>query len=117
MWNKPSEAELNKLPKLYATENILSKEKLIQMHFFIGGSDWYAAEYCPEDKLFFGFAILNEDYEMAEWGYFSLQELSELKVSFLEVDRDLHWTPTQAQNIRAICKAEGWNEEVVKQVK
>ena len=117
MWNKPSEAQLQKLPRLYETENVPLKEKMIHMHFFMGGSDWWAVEFCPTDRLFWGFVILNQDEMNAEWGLFSLQELSELKVSFLEVDRDLHWTPTQAQNIRAICKAEGWNKEVVKQVK
>lgn len=117
MWNKPSVNELDKLPRFYSTEEVPFKEKLIVMHFFMGGSDWFAAEYDPEEQTFFGFVILNQDYDMAEWGYFSLQELSELKVSYLEVDRDLHWTPTQAQNIAAICKAEGWKREVVNQVK
>ena len=117
MWNKPSVDELSKLPKPYSTEGVPLREKLIVMHFFMGGSDWFAAEYDPEEQIFFGFVILNQDYEMAEWGYFSLQELSELKVSYLEVDRDLYWTPTQAQSIAAICKAEGWKKEVVNQVK
>ncbi|UCH12968.1 MAG: DUF2958 domain-containing protein, partial [Candidatus Omnitrophota bacterium] len=72
---------------------------MIHMHFFIGGCDWYAAEYDRASQTFFGFAILNNDYDMAEWGYFSLQELCDLKVKFLEVDRDLYWIPTQAKNI------------------
>jgi len=86
------------------------KEKIIVMHFFIGGCDWYAAEYSPEEKCFFGFAILNGDLDMAEWGYFSLKELSELKVQFLEVDRDLHFTLAKAKNIENIRKAQGWQE-------
>ena len=80
------------------------------MHFFIGGCDWYAAEYYPEEKLFFGFAILNNDLQNAEWGYFSLQELSDLKIKFLEVDRDLHFTPCKAMEIEKIRMAEGWQE-------
>lgn len=107
MWNKPTAEELAKLPAFYSTEGVALKEKLIVMHFFIGGCDWYAAEYSPEEQCFFGFAILNEDYEMAEWGYFSLQELSDLKVKFIEVDRDLHWKPQKAIEIEKICKAEG----------
>lgn len=108
MWNKPTEKQLSKIPAFYSTEEVPLKEKIIHMHFFIGGCDWYAAEYDPEEQIFFGFAILNNDYDMAEWGYFSLQELSELKVKFLEVDRDLHFTPTQAKNIEKIRKAERW---------
>jgi len=37
---------------------------------FTGGCDWYITEFDGDD-LFFGFAILNSDYEMAEWGYIS----------------------------------------------
>lgn len=117
MWNKPSAAELEKLPRFYSTEEVSLKEKIIVMHFFLGGCDWYAAEYDPEEKIFFGFAILNDDLEMAEWGYFSLQELSELKVSYLEVDRDLHFPPRKAVEIERIRKAQCWKEEVANQVK
>lgn len=109
MWNKPTEKELRRIPAVYSTENTSLKEKMIHAHFFIGGSDWYAAEYNPEEQLFFGFAILNNDDEMAEWGYFSLQELAELKIKFLEVDRDLHFDPIKAKDIERIRIAQGWN--------
>ena len=112
MWNNPSEEELKKLPGLYASEDVPLKEKTILMHFFIGGCDWFAAEYSPEEELFYGFAILNNDYEMAEWGYFSFRELCDLRVAFVEVDYDLHWTPGKAAEIEQICKAQGWGKEV-----
>jgi len=108
MWNKPSSDELAGIPVFYSSENVPLKEKVIHMHFFIGGCDWYAAEYDPESQCFFGFAILNEDYEMAEWGYFSLQELCGIKVECIEVDRDLHWNSKKACEIEKICKAERW---------
>ena len=108
MWNKPTEKQLSKMPAFYSTESISLKEKVIHMHFFIGGCDWYATEYSSEEQTFFGFAILNNDYEMAEWGYFSLKELSEIKVEFLEIDRDLHFTPAKAEDIENIRKAQGW---------
>lgn len=110
MWNKPSSEELAKIPAFYSSEEVPLKEKMIHMHFFIGGCDWYAAEYSSEERCFFGFAILNNDYEMAEWGYFSLQELSELKVEFIEIDRDLHFTPCKAIEIEKIRKAQGWEK-------
>lgn len=113
MWNKPTSVELSKIPGLYSAEHVPLKEKMIYMHFFIGGSDWYASEYEPKERLFFGFAILNNDLEMAEWGYFSLEELASLKVQFLEVDRDIHFTPTKAIDIENIRKAQGWEEGVV----
>ena len=108
MWNKPTREDFKAIPLLYSTENTPLKEKVIYEHFFIGGSDWYAAEYEPEKQLFFGFVILNNDLEMAEWGYFSFEELIDLKVSFLEIDRDLHFKPTKAENIERICEAQGW---------
>jgi hypothetical protein len=110
MWNKPTTEELSKIPALYSSEDVSLREKIIYMHFFIGGCDWYAAEYDPNERLFFGFAILNNDLEMAEWGYFSLEELSDLKVKFVEIDKDLHFTPCKAVDIENIRKAQGWEK-------
>ena len=106
MWNKPTEKQLRELPELYSSENIPIMEKVIHMHFFIGGSDWYAAEYEKESQDFFGFVILNNDYLMAEWGYFNFIELCELKVDFVEVDRDIHFLPTKANSIDKIKRAQ-----------
>ena len=109
MWNKPTEEELSKIPPFYATENIDCPDKIIHMHFFIGSSDWYVSEFDSENQMFFGFAILNADLQNAEWGYFSLQELCEIKIGgFLEIDRDLHFTPKKAKEIEKIREARGW---------
>jgi hypothetical protein len=107
MWNTPTNEELNKIPKLYETEKIKPADKLVYFHFFIGGSDWYITEYDPKEQLFFGFAILNNDNQNAEWGYISFRELKQLKVSFVEVDRDLHWDLRKASEIRQIAEAGG----------
>jgi len=108
MWNKPGPEDLAKIPAFYSTEEVPLKDKIIHMHFFIGGCDWYAAEYDSESRNFFGFAILNDDLEMAEWGYFNFKELCDLHVRFIEVDRDLHFAPKKAIEIERIRKAEGW---------
>ncbi|MFW9873890.1 MAG: DUF2958 domain-containing protein [Candidatus Thorarchaeota archaeon] len=109
MWNEPSQERLSKIPRLYETENIPLKEKLIYLHFFMGGCDWYIAEYDGED-LFFGFAVLNSDYDNAEWGYISFKELKELKLEWLEVDCVLeeYWEVRKASEIDTICKGSGW---------
>ncbi len=93
MWNRPTPEQLARLPRLYETENTPPEDKMIHQHYFIGGSDWYMAEYGPNDRLFFGYAILNADHQNAEWGYTSLDELADINVRGIEVDRDLHWTP------------------------
>ena len=103
MWNEPSDVELGKLPGLYETESTPLEDKIIQMHFFLGGCDWYAAEYGPADRLFFGYAILNHDHQNAEWGYFSLDEMRSVKTSQgYEIDRDLNWRPRPARMVDKI---------------
>ncbi len=103
MWNTPSKERLEKIPKLYETEHIPLKDKLIYLHFFIGDCDWYIAEYDGDD-LFWGYAILNNDHECAEWGYISFSELKEIRVGFLEIDCELeeYWQVRKASEIPRI---------------
>jgi len=103
MWNPPTDVELDAIPKLYGTKDIPLEEKVLHMHFFIGGSDWFYAEYNPGQRIAFGYAILNDDQQMAEWGYISHDELMEVKNKLgIEVDRDLHWKPKPAREIEKI---------------
>jgi hypothetical protein len=107
MWNEPTKEDLAKLPKLYETEDVPIKDKIVHMHFFLAGCDWFACEW--DGDRFFGYVVLNNDYQMAEWGYFSLSELKGIKVqSVFEIDRDLHWKPTEARHVDKICKGMGW---------
>ena len=111
MWNVPSKERLGKIPKLYETEHIPVEKKMIHLHFFIGGCDWYIAEYDGED-LFWGFAILNSDLQNAEWGYISFTELKEIKISgWLEIDceTDEAWRVKPASEVEAIRRAQGWS--------
>ena len=104
MWNEPSKERLAKIPKLYETENIPLPDKLIYLHFFIGGSDWYIAEYDGDD-LFWGYVVLNGDYVNAEWGYISFSELKEIKINgWLEVDCETEesWKIRKASQIQRI---------------
>jgi hypothetical protein len=113
MWNIPTEERLAKIPKLYDTEKVPLKEKLMHLHFFSGGCDWYIAEYDAENDLFWGFAILNSDYEMAEWGYISFKELKEIRINgMFEIDCELeeYWKPKKAIEIEKICIAQGWSK-------
>lgn len=96
-----------KIPPLYASENVPLKDKKIHEHFFLAGNDWYVAEYDPEDQLIFGYAILNGDYQNAEWGYVDYRELKDIKVHGFEIDRDLYWKPTKAGEIEKIVESGG----------
>ena len=106
MWSKPTQSDLDKIPKLYSTEETPIGDKIIHGHFFVGGCDWYISEFDGED-IFFGFVILNNDLQMAEWGNVSFQELKELKMGFAEVDWDKHWTKKQANQIEKIVQGGG----------
>jgi len=104
MWNIPSEERLSKIPRLYETEHIPLKDKEIHLHFFIGGCDWYVAEFDGED-LFWGFAILNGDHRNSEWGYLSFEELKSIKANgWLEIDceTEYFWKVRKASEIKAI---------------
>lgn len=114
MWNEPSKERLARIPKLYATEHIPLKNKQIHLHFFIGGCDWYIAEYDGDD-LFWGFACLNGDLQNAEWGYVSFSELKAIKVNgWLEIDCELEsfWGIKPASKIELIRKASGWPKDI-----
>ena len=73
------------------------KDKIIRMHFFIGGCDWYIAEFDGKDT-FFGFVNLN-DPQNAEWGYFTLSELNTININGIQVDQDLRWQPKKFSKI------------------
>lgn len=100
MWNEPTREQLAKLPKLYETENLPLKDKLIHLHFFIGGCDWYISEFDGED-LFWGHAYLN-DPQNAEWGYISFQEMKETKIKGFEIDCEIFNPPKRAREIDKI---------------
>ena len=100
MWNVPSNKILDSTPRLYENEDKKLADICIHMHFFIGGCDWYIAEYDGDD-LFWGFANLN-DPQNSEWGYVSFRELKSLKVRGIEIDFDLHWQPVPAKEVPLI---------------
>lgn len=113
MWNIPSKERLEKIPKLYETESIPLEDKMMHLHFFIGGCDWYIAEYDGVDLLW-GFAILNNDLQNAEWGYIPFSELKEIKLKgWLEIDCETEdvWRIKPASAIDMIKEAHGWKED------
>ena len=112
MWNEPSKKRLNKMPGLYETEDIPLKDKIVWVHFFIFGSDWYSIEFDGED-IFFGFCLLNNDFQNAEFGYFSLAELKSININGIEIDCELEefWKPKLAIEVDKIRIAQGWLKE------
>ena len=91
------QASRDRLPSLYSTESEV--KQLAQVKFFTPWSDWtwYAIEFDGED-LFFG---LVDGFE-AEYGYFSLSELENLRSpAGLRIERDEHFEPRPVREIKA----------------
>jgi len=64
-----------------------------------GAGTWYAAEYHPEERLFYGYVSIFGDWN-DEWGYFSLSELEQYKGKFgLGIERDLFFEETRASQV------------------
>lgn len=100
MWNVPSQTLLAQIPRLYQTEDTPLSEKIIYLHFFIGGCDWYIAEYDGDD-LFWGYVNLNDE-QNAEWGYVSFSELKSLNINGIEIDCDQYWKVRPAKEVKII---------------
>lgn len=69
------------------------KDPIVVAKFFnpSGAGNWYATEYDPETRCFFGYVSIFGDWN-DEWGYFSLDELQEFKGRLgLGIERDLHF--------------------------
>lgn len=72
------------LPPLYANENTPPEDVKVIVKFFnpCGAATWFATEYDPEERMFFGYADLFGDRTCAELGYFALDELEQIKTGF-----------------------------------
>lgn len=58
-----------------------------------GAGTWFATEWYPEDRVFFGWVTLGMGPRCDELGYFSLDELSAYIGPFrLGIERDVRWT-------------------------
>jgi hypothetical protein len=103
----PPRDVLNRIPEYYDTEHTIADHKVIWIHYFSGGCDWYLAELDRVDWIGYGAADIGHG---PEWGPFSLPELERVRADgrivtlgmapqmhrvpgLLIVERDCHWTP------------------------
>ena len=98
-----TKAILNKLPGLRETDS-QGEEAIVRVKFFdaFGSWSWYATEYDPETRRFFG---LVKGFE-TELGYFTLDELEGLTHNFLgleckRIERDKFFKPCSIAEVRA----------------
>lgn len=79
-------------PKLGETDG-QGMDAIVRVKFFFpaGAATWFATEYDPEQRLFFGWAMLFTKEE-GEFGYFSLDELESITGRFgLKVEWDMYF--------------------------
>ena len=77
------------------------EDPIVVCKFFnpVGIGRWFATEYSPEDKTFFGYVSLFGDYN-DEWGSFSLEELESIRgLGGLGIERDLYFKETRISEI------------------
>jgi len=97
----PPKADRHTIPPIYGTETQEPSGRIVHLHYFAASSDWWITELDAETGLAYGYACLNGDAQMAEWGYINLPELEALHLAPgrsrplpIIVERDTGWTPT-----------------------
>jgi hypothetical protein len=104
---------IENMPAVYGQENVKSQDKIVYLHYFKGGSDWYIVEKDsePEQLQAYGYVILNGDEEMAEWGYVDITALLEL-----QVELDFYFEPKKFSEVMAERNREEARLNAVSQV-
>ena len=92
-----------KLLERFAQVGSRAKEKdpLIIVKFFnpCGAGTWYATEYDPETRIFFGYVSIFGDWN-DEWGSFALEELASYKGPLgIGIERDLTFGERRASEV------------------
>lgn len=76
------------LPAIGSQEKLPLDDHKFYVRYFspFGSWTWYACEYDPKERIFFGYVIGFEK----EWGEFSLTEMEQQGIN---VERDLYFKP------------------------
>ena len=77
------------------------RDPIVIAKFFnpTGAGTWYATEYNPKSRTFFGYVSIFGDHN-DEWGYFSLDELQQYSGKFgLGIERDLYFGEQRSSKV------------------
>lgn len=88
---------LKNLPPLYSQEK--NPDPKVWVKFFTPWTSWtwYATEYDPEQRLFFGWVVGQEK----ELGYFSLDELEAVRgPAGMRIERDMYFRPQPLSDVK-----------------
>lgn len=84
----------------------LGEDALVIVKFFTPWTNWtwYATEYDPVDRIFFGLVKGHE----TELGYFSRDELENVRgPAGLRIERDLHWREKTIAEVQDLLEERG----------
>lgn len=86
------------LPKLYSTEKGLIGDAVAYARYFfpMGAYTAYLLEYDPKTRIGFGAVTMGYGWEL---GNMSLDEMEEVKIHGLGIERDLYFTPKKLHEI------------------
>ena len=87
-----------RLPKLNAAKQQLVGDKTAYARYFfpMGAYTAYLLEYDPKERIGFGAVTVGYGWEL---GYMSLDEMEEVKIHGLGIERDLYFTPQKLHKI------------------
>jgi hypothetical protein len=106
MLNMLDRSRLSNLPKLFETMDVPFPERSVQMRFLRENGEWFAVEYDPLQRLFYGY--INARPGPPHWGFFGLDEIEDCWIPSLcpEAELDLDWTPKKVKDIPGILGGE-----------
>lgn len=106
----PPKAILRRVPLLYDTDSTPAEDKMIWIHYFAAGSDYWIAELDSVACEAYGYARHAHHPEGAEWGYICLPDLEQISLpgrindrrvpGLIIIERDMHWTPCKFSEIK-----------------
>jgi len=94
------------LPKLYASEKQLIGDRTAYARYFfpMGAYTAYLLEYDPKERIGFGAVTMGYGWEL---GYMSFDEMAEVKIGGLGIERDLYFSPTKLHEIKELSEIVG----------
>jgi len=106
MFEAINEARIIGLPGLHATLDVPFPERLVQMHFLRENGEWFAVEYDPMQRRFYGYIDVRPG--TSYWGFFDLDEVMDCWIPSLspEAELDLDWQPKKVKEIPSILGGE-----------
>ena len=89
------------LPQLYSTENELLGDRTAYARYFFpaGAYTAYLLEYDPKERIGFGAVTMRYGWEL---GNISLDEMEEVQIKGLRIERDLYFSPTKLHQIEEL---------------